>query len=72
MSMRLIEIDLPWIAHVIMHLTDDDFVYTIFLDMLITNWLGFNIKLNKWIRLPFQEWVSDSWDNGLDDKTSTC
>ena len=36
MSMRLIEIDLPWIAHVIMHLTDDDFMYAAALDMLIT------------------------------------
>ena len=68
----MIEIDLPWTAYVIMHLTDDDFVYVVVLDMLITHWLGFNIRLNKRIRLPFQEQASLSRDRGSGDKTSTC
>ena len=54
-----------------MHLTDDYFVYVIVLDMLITHWLGFNIRLNKWIRLPFQERESEARDRGSGDKTLT-
>ena len=69
--MHLIEIDFPWIACVIMHLIDDGFVYAIVLDMLITQWLGFNLSLNKWIRLPFQERASEAQDRGSGDKTST-
>ena len=55
-----------------MHLTVDEFVYVIVLDMLITHWLGLNVRLNKWIRLPFQEWSCEAQDRGLGDKNSTC
>ena len=39
-SMHLIDIDLPWFACVTIHLTYDEFVYVIVLDILITKYFN--------------------------------